>query len=335
MKPAAWTLSLALVAAVGWTGEGVAQGAKISFAPVGTKATLHVTIQVTGTGREGFRSGAYDSLRWNVRHTVQFETTLEALDPIADTSSGNRAALAATDSAAKDVLGDDAETVQEKWDEKMDACDGNETCEMRVTAAMMGDPAYRKLILKVQARGGEVLGQAAAINVTPRYQIWAYRIGPDVPPPTVKGTASLERRNKMFGMVSTDGSPKSDGTSGWSRTGPLPPDAMPGHGGQLVVDGQTGGYRIVVPAELVLPADECSGDGDVCTPTGDELTVPLIDGKPAHGDYFESDLAATGKVVSRVSPKASGTLSFSPVLDGDGSIKVTVEWSFQPKGASK
>ena len=71
------TAGARLVLLGGVPAAAIAQGASPSSAPPGTKGLLKVTINVTGEGRDGFRSGVHDSLRWQIRHTVSYETALE------------------------------------------------------------------------------------------------------------------------------------------------------------------------------------------------------------------------------------------------------------------
>jgi hypothetical protein len=325
------TMALLVMLAATGVGQGRAQAAPAAFAPTGTKGNLRLTITVTGSGREGHRSGGYDSLRWTARHTMTVETVLPALEPMADTSSGNQAAIGATESAAREVFDEDAEAVQEKWDEKMDACDGSEACEMRVTAAMMADPVYRRIILKLQGgAGANILAKANAINYGPRYQIWGFRpTGPDVSPPSYRGTATLDRRQWRWGLVSTDGSGPSNDETRWARDGKLPSDIRPERGGYLTVDGQTGSYHLTLPADFHLAIFECEKPAGPCQAT-DSTTIHLLEGDAPEGKSLESLLTATGKVSDPANPSASGTLSFEPDRLG-GSVKVTVEWSFNTR----
>jgi hypothetical protein len=330
-----------LVAAVAiWPSDGIAQKAKATFAPGGTTGTLRVTINVVGSGREEPMAGLYDSLSWQVRHTVSYEASLEALPPIPDTTAGNAAAMAdaqaAGEAAAGEVFDDKAQALQDKWDQKLDACKEDEACEMRVMPAMMADPEYRRLVLKVQQKAGGVIAKAAAIDLSPRFQTWTPRMGPDPRAPWIKGTARLERRERRFGIPSEIGGRKYNETNGWSGSGALALDrSVRGGNRGLVVDGETGSFSVVIPADFQLPVELCRGEGAACNATGEKRPVRLLEGQPADGKGFFPELTATGKVATPGSPKASGTLSFSPKLTREGAVKVTIEWSFAPSGAAR
>lgn len=319
-------IALLFVGGIGW---GHAQQGPLTFAPTSAKGILRATITVTGSGGEGYRSGGYDSLRWTARHTLSYETTLYAFEPMADTSSGNAAAMASAESAVREVFDEDAEAVQAKWDEKMDACDGNEACEMRVTGAMMADPAYRQLVLKLQSKGAGIMAKASAVNFNARYQLWGYRAGSDLPLPSYQGTASLERHQRRWGLVSTDGSGKSNDEARWARDGALPAGISPNRDGHLAVDAETGTYRLEIPAEFVLPVVLCAAPTGKCEPADDSTKVRLLEGELP--EQFATVVTATGKVTDPAKPAASGTVSFEPVLH-DGKVKVTIEWSFKLGG---
>ncbi|MGE0552218.1 MAG: hypothetical protein AB7R55_02185 [Gemmatimonadales bacterium] len=326
-------LTTAVLAAIcGAPSTALAQGAGSAFAPPDSKGILKVTIEVTGSGRDGYRSGVHDSLHWTIRHRLSYETALLAFEPMIDTSSASFAAMDATEAAAREVLDDDAESLQAKWDEKVDACDGAEACEMRVMAAMMADPDYRRLVLKVQDKGGGVMAKARGIDLGFRYQRWAWRTGPDLEPPTVKGMATVERREQVYGMVSTDGTGAHHGARGWSASGPIDPLNAPTKAGHLMVDLRSGDYRIEIPVDFVLPVEECEGPLGVCKPNGRTIRVSLLDGASSSSEDAEFVVTATGTLAAPMSPKAGGSQSFPSKLAGEGSVEVKIEWSFQVAG---
>ena len=107
-----------------------------NFAPAGTKGTLRIEVKVEGAGRQNSESpgAGWDYINWKVMHQATLTIPLVAMDPTVDASG-----LAAVAPSSDGDEEDDSDW-ESAYDDRLDACNGDETCEMQVTMERMQDP---------------------------------------------------------------------------------------------------------------------------------------------------------------------------------------------------
>jgi hypothetical protein len=215
----------------------------LDFAPPGTTGTLTLKIEAAGTAKHKTPPGSgLDAREWIIKNSGQFTIRLKSVEPVGDISPENQAKAGAVRGAYEKTVTEKDQDIIDKWQEKSDACNSNEVCENRVQAQMMSDPAYQRIIQKMQGAGPEILAAAQAVNVGLRYQLW--QSDPmDASP--ASGSLLLDYTKKEYGVIDTGGGGKVDGTCRWSGNLKIASGSAESKvGTRVLVDAKTSQYEI-------------------------------------------------------------------------------------------
>jgi hypothetical protein len=217
--------------------------------------------------------------------------------------------------------------VEAAWDDKLDACNGNEACETRVEMQKMQDPRF-------QAMMGEAMGAMAAMGgfdeieeaLSPSIQRWYMTGG------TVTGTATVDEANNTFGAWAEDGSGKFDVHC--STTGEGTIEQRPtGYGDifpAVTVNAKTSTFEVVLPV-----MDAVADIATVCDNAPNETGTPtrrmMVTSGPIEGGFW--DWTARGELSgSSDQPAFTGTKTWvgTGLVMGNSPTRVTVKWKFRP-----
>lgn len=320
-------------------GPGPASAA--DFAPAGTVGVLTVKLEAAGAGQEIAPPGAgLDRREWKLKNSGQFTIRLKALEPVVDDSMENQEKMAGTREAYDKTFTEKDQQIQEKWEEKIDACDGEEACENMVRAQMMSDPEYQRIILKAQGAGPEMFEAAKAVDLTPSIQFWA--TDPNDPSPA-SGSLELDLTENVYGGIDTEGGGKVDVFCRWNGKVNIAKGSPEGKvGASLRVDAKNSTFEIRIPAEQFgAEVPESCSDSKTGShgPSKDMRRVPLIGTSPPPGtDEIAQVLTFKGKLGSAQSPHMSGKETVTTDL-GNPNVpgasrptKVVIEWQFDAGG---
>jgi hypothetical protein len=310
------------------------------FAPSGTAGTLTVKVVAEGGARHQARPGAGLAAReWKVKNSGQFVIRLRALSPAGDASGENQDNAAAARAAMDQAITDKDQEVLDQWQEKSDACDGDEACENRVMGQMIADPEYLRIMSKMQGAAPAVLEAAQAVDVAPGMQVWS--TDPMDPSPAT-GSLQLDMQEIGYGVVDTGGGGTVDVTCRWSGDVKIAPGSPESKvGASLRVDAKASRYEIRIPAEAFGArltescADSKSGSHGKSKNT---RNVRLIGAAPPPGvKDFGQLLTFKGPLGSASSPQMSGKqVITTELLQGNSGdpvpVKVSIEWQFSAGG---
>ncbi len=301
------------------------------------RGTLKVSVTVTGQGHLPGKASMWDSVSWKAHQTASFETRLVS----AGAGGPDRAGAGAMAQAAArpgEMSADEAQAILDTYDEKTDACGGEEACEDRVQAEMVADPKYQVALQTAMSASENVQQVAQAMNMASGLRVWA----PDPSDPS-PGTGSMrvEQNETRFGAVSgSEGGGRDDLAQMWvgSASGAL--------GAELRIDDAAKTYVLALDrlADVGLigaqdcgpshPAGACRGDRHPDGTPNDE-SIPFLGKEPPAGQDWKTVLTATGPLPAPGRP-LSGRLAFTSNLGSwddptyDMPVQVTVEWSFTP-----
>lgn len=320
------------------------------LAPAGTEGTLTVKISVEGAGKEKPRPGDFSQgTQWSVKNSGEFTARLRARDASADDSAENRQKQEAMSGIVSQTLTEKDEEVMIKWQDKEDACNGNEACENKVMMQKMSDPEFQRIQRKMQGAAPAMLAAGAQINMAPTMQWWvprnegsAARLQVNLTQITYGIDVETESKTKPGTYVNY----KDDLTCRWSDSSQVKANEGRFNDAHLRIDGKRMTYELRIPGDRIFVelVSVCSlKKGPIRSSQGNSvqggrpIRVPLI-GKPK-GDSavsssaeFKEPLSFKGKVASASNPRLSGKRSFDADMSGYGTaagpVKVTVEWQF-------
>jgi hypothetical protein len=300
-----------------------------------------VKLEAAGAGQETARAGAgWDRREWKLKNSAQFTIRLKALDPVADDSRENREKMAGARDVYDKTFTEKDEQIQEKWEAKIDACNGEEACESMVQAQMLSDPEYRRIILKAQGAGAEMLGAAKAVDLAPSIQLWATD---PLDPSPAGGSLELDLTENAYGVIDTSGGGKVDVFCSWSGKVSIAKGSPESKvGTTLRVDARNSTFEIRIPAEQFgadLPESCSDSKTGPHGPSKNMRHVPLIGTSPSRGpEKIAEVLTFRGKLGSARSLHISGRETVTTDL-GDPDIpgasrpiKVFIEWKFDADG---
>lgn len=320
------------------------------LAPAGTVGTLTVKVTVEGAGKEKPGPGeAGTGTQWSVKNSGEFTARLRARDASADDSAENQQKQEALSGIVSQTLTEKDEEVMNKWQDKEDACNGNEACENKVMMQKMSDPEFQRIQRKMQGAAPAAFAAGAQINMAPTMQWWvlhnegsAARLQVNLTEVTYGVEVETESKTKPGTYINY----KDDMTCRWSDSARVKANEGRFNDAHLRIDGKRMTYELRIPGDGIFIQLEsvCSlKKGPVRSSQGGSveggrpIRVPLM-GKPK-GDSavsssaeFKELLTFKGKVASASNPRLSGKRSFAADMSGYGTsagpVKVTVEWQF-------
>jgi hypothetical protein len=307
------------------------------FAPAGSAGTLTVKVEAAGGGKHMASPGAgLDAREWKLINSGHFTIRLKAMDPMADVSPVNQAKMTAARGAYDKAVTEKDQEIIDKWEEKVNACNGNEGCENQVQAQMMADPRYQRIIMKMQGAAPEMLGAAQAVNVAPRYQAWQ---SDPMDPSPASGNLQLNLQENGYGVIDSAGGGKVDVSCRWSGSLKIAPGSPESKVGAMVrVDAKTSTFEIRIPAEAfgARLTERCSDNKTGSHgPSKNTREVRLIGNSPAPGvKDFAQALTFKGRLGSVRSPEMRGKQTITTDLfDANNPaasvpLSVTIEWRF-------
>lgn len=330
-KCARFILAVAAVVSVGLAADF---GFAADFAPDGTVGTLNVKVVAEGGARQKARPGAgLDAREWKLNNVGRFTVRLRAFGAAGDDSRGNQEQAAAMRGAVDQAMTDKDQKILDKWEEKSDACNGDEACENRVMQQMITDPQYRRIMNKMQ---GAVVIDAARGAEGPGVQIWSP--DPTDPSPAI-GSLDLDMAEKAYGVIDTGGGGKVDVTCRWSGSVKIASgnrvDAT------LRVNAKTNSYEIRIPADAfgATLTESCSDSkGGAHGKSKNKREVRLIGAAPPRGvKNFDQLLTLKGPLSSARSPRIGGKHTITTeLLQGNSGdpmpVNVSIEWQFAAGG---
>jgi hypothetical protein len=277
--------------------------------------TLTVRITAVGDARHKAppRAGL-DARRWQINNTGQFTIRLRASGPMGSVAPA---------AAAKD------HEIMDKWERKMDACKGNESCEMQVQGQMISDPEYHAVM---QRMGGAVQAEAASAAAARQgQQVWM--ANPTDPSPA-SGSLAFNVVETSYGVVDAGG--KGDTTCRWTGKLNIAPNSPESKvGATVLINAST--YEVRIPAEAfgMKLTESCSSTkGGAHGPSKNQKYIPLIGRSPPRGvKHFDQLLTFRGPAGSSRSPQLSGKQTVTTEwLDANNAnpipVKVTIDWHF-------
>ncbi len=288
-----------------------------AFAPEGARGMLEMEITVEGQGRVD-ECGFCDHYTWKALHRASLRVPVTAMAPAVDAAAIGAALGGAAGDAADgdDEEGDEDEDWEAEWDDKLDACDGDEDCEVRVTMQKMQDPRFKSTMAAV-AKGFSLV-KSGQLDLGPALQHWAM-LGGDV-----AGNVSIEQQRNSFGVADTGGGPKVDVEC--RIRGSETVKARPtGYGDMhpiLTINAKQSTYELRLPAEQAIAVtDDCSPD--------QPQTAELL-GFPGPGRNWGEVLQVAGKLSGSADrPSFDGSGVWEGDLSGH-SVRVTIQWNFRP-----
>jgi len=322
------------------------------LAPAGTVGTLTVKFTVEGAGKEKPRPGDFSKgTQWSVKNAGEITARLRARDASADDSAENQQKQEALGGIVSQTLTEKDEEVMNQWQDKEDACNGNEACENKVMMQKMSDPEFQRIQRKMQGAAPAMFAAGAQINMAPTMQWWllhnegsAARLQVNVTETNYGVDVEGESETKPGTYINykddltcrLSGSPRIDAAAGSLS------------GAQLRVDGKRMTYEIRIPGDGIFvelqsvctlkkgrPSRSLTGHS--WTDRSGLIRIPLMGrpkGESAHSSRaeFKELLTFKGKLTSASNPRLSGKRSFAADLRGyriaAGPVKVTVEWQF-------
>lgn len=331
-----------LIALVTLAGATLLPSAAIAadFAATGTQGTLTVKVEAVGGARHEAGPGAgLDAREWKIKNSGQFTIRVRATDPVADDSPENRAKADAARGAYQQTVTESDQEVMDKWEEKSDACNGDEGCENRVRGQMMSDPRYQRIIQKMQGAGPAMAEAMQAVDLAPRQQFWS---SDPMQPSSATGSVNVDLTEKVYGAIDTAGGGKVDGTCRWNGSQKIAPGSPESKVGASVrVNAKTSTYEIRIPAEDfgARIAESCSDSKTGSHgPSKNTKYVPLIGRSPPRGvKDFATLLTFKGPVGSTRSPQMHGKQTLTTEwLDASNQdsipVTVTIDWQFSAGG---
>jgi len=276
-----------------------------------------LTVKVTAVGDARHKApprAGLDARRWQINNTGQFTIQLRASGPMGD---------AAPEAAAKD------QAIIDKWERKMDACKGNEPCEMQVLGQQISDPEYLGVMQRMG--GAAKAGAASAAPTGQAQQVWM--TNPTDPSPA-SGILEFNVVETGYGVVDAGG--KGDTTCRWIGKLNIAPNSPESKVGATVLI-NAGKYEVRIPAEAfgMKLTESCSSTkGGAHGPSKNQKYIPLIGRSPPRGvKNFGQLLTFKGPVGSSRSPQLSGKQTVTTEwLDANNAnpipVKVAIDWHF-------
>jgi len=312
----------------------------LDFAAPGTPGTLTFKVKVEGAARHKAGPGAgYEAMAWKIRNSGEFAVRVNAVEPTADTTAENQEKIGKADAAYRKTITESDQTTIDKWEEKVEACGGNEACENRVRMQMFADPKYLEAFQKLQGAAPEMLGAAREVNTAPRMQIWTNTLGTAM---TGSGKVQLDVEETTFKVIDTAGGPPVDVTCRWAGTENIKLESgKQTMGAFLTIDAQASTYEVQIPADQLVAqlTESCRDSKDGAhEPSKNKRLLRVIGSGPGRSaKSFGQLLTFKGPVGSTRSPQFSGkrvvtTEWLSNVQPPQVPLKVTLEWHFSAGG---
>ena len=312
----------------------------LEFAPPGTPGTLTFKVKAEGSTRHKAGRGAgYEAIAWKIKNGGEFSIVVNAVEPTADTSPQNREKIGKADDAYRKTITENDQAIIDKWEEKVDACGGNEACENRVRSQMFADPKYQRALQKLQGAAPEIMGAAREVNYEPRMQIWTNTMGTSI---SGSGKVQFDVEETTFKVIDTAGGPPVDVTCRWAGTENIKLEAgKQAMGVFMTIDAKASTYELRIPADQLAAqlTESCRDSKDGAHgPSKNRRLLRVIGNGPGRGaKNFGQLLTFKGPVGSSRSPQFSGkqevtTEWLSNVQPPQVPLKVTLEWHFSAKG---
>jgi len=312
----------------------------LDFATPGTAGTLTFKVKAEGSARHKAGPGAgYDAIAWKIRNAGEFAITVNAVEPTGDTTAENREKLGKVDDAYHKTITEKDQEIIDKWEEKVDACGGNEACENRVRSQMFADPKYQRALEKLQGAAPEIMGAAREVNYGPRMQIWTNTMGTSM---SGSGKVQFDVEETTFKVIDTAGGPPVDVTCRWAGTENIKLEAgKQAMGAFMIIDAKASTYEIQIPADQLVArlTESCRDSKDGAHgPSKNSRLLRVIGNGPGRGAKNLGQLLTfKGPVGSTRSPQFSGkrevtTEWLSNVQPPQVPLKVTLEWHFSAGG---
>jgi len=318
----------------------------LEFAQDGTPGTLTFKVKVEGTAHHKAGTGTgytgyvgYRSITWKIKNSGEMSIAVNAVEPTADTTSENMGKIGKVDDAYRKAVTESDQAVIDKWEEKVDACGGNEACENRVRTQMFADSKYQNALQKLQGAAPELMAAGREVNTGPRMQIWTNTMSTSI---SGSGKVQLDVEEQVFGLVDTEGGPPIDLTCRWAGTENIKLESGKlAMGVFMTIDAKTSTYELHVPADQLLArlTDSCRDNRHGAhSPSKNKRELRVIGKSPGKGaKNFEQLLTFKGPVGSTRSPRFSGKRNLTTEWLGNEQppqvpLKVTLEWQFSAKG---
>lgn len=310
------------------------------FAPSGTVGTLTFKVVAVGGAKHKAGPGAgLDAREWKINNSGEYSVRISAIDATGDGSPENQAKAAQMRGAYQQTVTEKDQDVMDKWEGKVDACNGNEACENRVRGQMFADPQYQRIFQKMQGAAPVLLDKARAVNTELRTQIWT---SDPIDPLPGNGALRIDVEETSYGVIDTGGGGKVDYICRWNGGLKITPGSPESKlGATLIVDGKTSTYQIRIPADaLGVRLTESCRDSKSGShgPSKNMRTMKVIGSTPGRGvKDFNQMLTFKGPLGSVRSPQMSGKNTVTTDwIDSKNPqlvpVKVTIEWSFSASG---
>jgi len=306
------------------------------FAPSGTLGTLTLKISAEGGARQKAppRAGLV-AREWKVKNTAQIAIRLRAMDPTGDASAENQGKAGAARDAFSQLVTEKDQEVLDKWEQKSDACNGNEACENRVMAQMVADPQYRRIMQKMQGAAPAIAAAGRAVESGQAMQVWT---SDPADPSPASGSLQIDFHENAYGVVDTGGGGTVDVKCRWNGSSKIAAGSPESKvGASLLVDAKRSRYEIRLPVDDFTAratercADSKRGDQG---PSKNTRQIRLIGEAPPKGvKDFAQILTLKGPVGSARSPQIGGKHAVTTELLRNNfgepvPVKVTIEWRF-------
>ena len=310
------------------------------FASQGAQGTLIVKVKATGGAKHKAGSGAgLEAREWKIDNTAQFSIRLHAIGVVGDTSPENQAKGEAARDAFQQTVTDKEQSAMEFMEKKMETCQGNEACEMRVLEQMAGSPGFQNMMQRMQGGASAMIGAARDVDLAPSQQVW---MSDPMDPSPASGRLRLNLVESAFGVIDTGGGGKVDVTCRWQGMHQIAPGTPESKVGASVrIDTKASRYEVRIPAEAFsLRLTESCSDSKAGAhgPSKNKKDISLIGRSPSRGvKNFAELLTFKGTVGATGSPQLSGKETVRTdwiSANNPQAIPVTVliEWQFSAGG---
>jgi hypothetical protein len=318
-------------------------GIAADLAPGGTSGILTMKIRAESSARHVFPPGSgLQAIEWQVKNSGQFSIRVKAVDPMVNPSAANQQAAAAVSQVGDRAVTEQDEEYLNKWQDKEDACNGNEACESKVIAQKMADPRFQSIMQKMQSAAPAAMSAARAVDTTPSYQIWTSDLPNDPAPGS--GEMQVDMTEKRLG-VADDAGGRFDVTCRWTGKMAIGPNTADFKlAGTVLIDGKASRYELRLPADGlgIRLTPTCTsvksgtrGPGKTATSTTTDF-ISLIGAHPPRGvKGMDPVLTVKGPVGSPRRPQIGGKHTTTTDLAGEqwpAPMKVTIEWQFSAGG---
>jgi len=297
------------------------------MAPPGAEGTLTLKISAEGAGKHNARPGAgWTREEWQMKNSGQFTVRMRANAATADSARVEEQASAAS-GAVGGVVSEKDQEVLDKWQEKEDACNGNEACENKVMAQKMADPQFQRIVQKMQGGAPAILGAAKAVDMTPTVQIWSTQSNPKA----AGGSMRIDLQRSVYGIVDSAGGGSIDESCRYRGAVTIKPGSAESQVSvTLRIDARASKYEMRLPADVFLGRVQGS-----CTNNKGGKDEPMKEVRligelpPKDMQDFKEALTVRGPVASARNPKLEGTHTITTRQGyGGAPVKVVIQWQF-------